>query len=93
MKVTVLTLLILLTGLLTTGMSHQAGDDVELVCMRKQHSTKTCHYNFMINGLPYRYIDHGCKETKEVLMKKAKEGKLALAKEWKVDCPPQKEGL
>ncbi|MFN3840599.1 MAG: hypothetical protein ACK4RF_07820 [Cyclobacteriaceae bacterium] len=74
------------------GMKSKAEDEVELICMRKQHSTKTCHYNFRINGVPYRYIDNGCKESKEVLIKKAREGKLALAKEWKVDCHQQKEG-
>lgn len=73
------------------GMIPLTEDEVELVCMRKQHSTKTCHYNFMINGIPYRYVDNGCKENKDALVKKAKEGKLALARDWKVDCPRQKE--
>lgn len=73
------------------AMKLPAGDEVELVCIRKQHSTKTCHCNFMINGMPYRYVDHGCKETREGLIKKAREGKLALAKDWKVQCLSQKE--
>lgn len=81
-----------LTVLVAFGMKPLAGDEVELICVRKQHSTKACHYNFVINGIPYRYIDHGCKATKETLIKKAQEGKLALAREWKIDCLPQKEG-
>lgn len=85
-------LLVIAVSVTALAMKPQPEDEVELVCMRKQHSTKTCHYNFMINGIPYRYIDHGCKETREALVKKAKEGKLALAREWKVDCLQQKEG-
>ncbi|MCK6618485.1 MAG: hypothetical protein L6Q51_12665 [Cyclobacteriaceae bacterium] len=91
MKFLIANVLIAVVFLGSPGMKSRVEDEVELVCMRKQHSTKTCHYNFMINGIPYRYVDNGCKETKEALIKKAKEGRLALAKDWKVDCHPQKE--
>lgn len=81
---------LLLGAVVAVGMKPLAGDEVELICVRKQHSTKACHYNFVINGIPYRYIDHGCKETKENLIKKAGQGKLALAKDWKINCDSKK---
>ncbi|QOI97576.1 MAG: hypothetical protein HRU69_08775 [Flammeovirgaceae bacterium] len=92
MKFFIVKVLVAVAFLASLGMKSRVEDEVELVCMRKQHSTKTCHYNFIINGMPYRYVDNGCKETKEALVKKAKEGKLALAREWKVDCHQQKDG-
>jgi len=67
-------------------------DEVELTCVKKQMSTQTCHYNFTINGIRYRFIDNGCKAKKEDIIKKAKAGKLALAKDWKIDCEAKKDG-
>ena len=63
------------------------GDNVEFVCMRKHAATKTCYYNFKIDGARYRYVDIGCrfKQTSEVV-KKAKEGDIALARDWRVAC-------
>jgi hypothetical protein len=66
-------------------------DQVELVCMRRQVAANACHYNFLINGMPYRYVDNGCRENRDTVMKKARQGKLALAKDWKIDCPPGKD--
>jgi hypothetical protein len=66
-------------------------DQVELVCMRRQMAANACHYNFLINGMPYRYVDNGCRENRDTVMKKARQGKLALAKDWKIDCPPGKD--
>ncbi|MCS6975125.1 MAG: hypothetical protein N2044_07795 [Cyclobacteriaceae bacterium] len=79
--------LLLLTSLLLIGSSGFADDEVELVCVRKQIAANICHYNFLINGMPYRYLDNGCRESRESALKKAREGKLALAKEWKLECP------
>jgi hypothetical protein len=93
MKKFLVRVLLIAGAAIAVGLKPPAEEEVELVCMRKQHSTKTCHYNFMINGIPYRYVDNGCKENKDALVKKAKEGKLALAKDWKVDCPQQKDNL
>jgi len=62
-------------------------DEIELVCVRKQMAANICHYNFLINGMPHRYLDNGCRENRESVIKKAREGKLALAKDWKIDCP------
>ena len=39
----------------------------------------------------YRYIDVDCKGKKDEILKKAKEGKLGLAKDWKIACPEPKE--
>lgn len=61
---------------------------VQFVCMKKQMSTKTCHYNFLIDGARYRYVDLGCKfrERGEVI-DRARSGRIALAREWKIECP------
>lgn len=63
-------------------------DRVKFVCMKKQMSTKTCHYNFLIDGARYRYVDIGCKfrERGEVI-DRARSGRIALAREWKIECP------
>lgn len=63
-------------------------DRVRFVCMKKQMSTKTCHYNFIIDGARYRYVDMGCKfrERAEVI-DRARSGRIALAREWKIECP------
>ncbi|MBL7845361.1 MAG: hypothetical protein KF846_05420 [Cyclobacteriaceae bacterium] len=67
-------------------------DEVELTCVKKQMSTQTCHYNFTINGIRYHFIDNGCKTKREDVIKKAKVGKLALAKDWKIECEAKKDG-
>ncbi|GEM_PF-2997346 len=67
-------------------------DEVELTCVKKQMSTQTCHYNFTINGIRYHFIDNGCKTKKEDIIRKAKTGKLALAKDWKIACESNKDG-
>lgn len=64
--------------------------EIDLECVKRIHATRTCHYNFLVDGIPHRYLDQGCKEKKEDIIKKAKAGKLALAKEWKIDCPEKK---
>ncbi len=88
--------LILVLGLIGVQFkAHTHGEDeVELVCVRKQMAINVCHYNFLINGMPYRYLDNGCRENRESVIKKAREGKLALAKDWKIDCPgkPENQG-
>lgn len=63
-------------------------DRVRFVCMKRQMSTKTCHYNFIIDGAKYRYVDMGCKfkERGEVI-DRARSGRIALAREWKIECP------
>jgi len=66
--------------------------DVQLTCFRTVKATNQCHFNFTIDGAHYRYVDIGCKYSKkqDEVIKKAKEGTLALAREWKVDCGTKK---
>jgi hypothetical protein len=79
--------------LFTSSSSIEQGEEVEFVCYKTHKATNTCHYNFIINGAKYRHVDMGCKfsKKKEECIKKVKEGSLALAREWKIDCPEAKE--
>ncbi len=63
-------------------------ENVELTCFKAHKATNTCHFNFTIDGARYRFVDIGCKYNKKhaEVVKKAKEGTLALAKDWKVAC-------
>lgn len=83
--------LILVLGLTAIHITAHSEDEVELVCVRKQMAANVCHYNFLINGMPYCYLDNGCRENRESVIKKAREGKLALAKDWKIDCPNRQQ--
>lgn len=62
--------------------------DVQLTCFRAHKATNQCHFNFTIDGARYRYVDIGCKYAKkqEEVVKKAKDGSLALARDWKIEC-------
>lgn len=84
---------LLVIGLfVATGMGiRPAQEEVELVCVKKHSASNLCHYNFRISGANYRYQDIGCKGKKEDILQKAKDGKLALAKDWKIECPEKKE--
>lgn len=67
----------------------EQGDNVEFVCMKTHKASNTCYYNFKVDGAKYRYTDIGCKFSKkqQEVIKKAKEGELALSKDWKMECP------
>lgn len=65
-------------------------EEVTLECVKRKHATKECHYNFLVDGIQHRYIDYGCKGKKEDIIKKVKAGKLALHKEWEIDCHVKK---
>lgn len=67
--------------------------DVQLTCFRAHKATNQCHFNFTIDGARYRYVDIGCKYSKkqDEVIKKAKEGTLALARDWKIECGTKKE--
>ena len=83
----------LLAVVFSTGFRSDQGENVEFSCMKTLKSTNTCHFNFIVDGAKYRYVDIGCKysKKKEEAIKKAKEGSLALSKDWKIDCPEVKE--
>ncbi len=68
------------------------GENIEFICHKTHKATNTCHFNFIINGAKYRHVDIGCKfsKKKDELIKKVKDGSLALAKDWKIDCPEPK---
>ena len=84
--------ILLLLSLFTTALSPKRVDQVEFVCMKKHIATKTCHYNFKVDGAKYRYVDIGCKFKKtDKVVEKAVSGDLALAKDWEIQCPESKE--
>ena len=71
------------------------GDNVEFVCLKKQMAANQCHYNFKVDGGKFRYVDIGCRfKKKDEVIEKVKEGTLALARDWKIDClePKEKKG-
>ena len=84
-----LSVLVILTGF----DSYHQGDNIEFTCLKVHKATNTCHFNFRVDGAPYRYVDMGCKYNKKVeeVIKKVKAGTLALAKDWKIDCPEVKD--
>ncbi len=63
--------------------------EVEFVCLKTHKASNTCYFNFKIDGVKYMYVDPGCKKSKnkETLIQKVKDGKLALSRDWKIDCP------
>jgi hypothetical protein len=67
-------------------------DNIELSCVKNHKASNTCHFNFIVDGAKYRFVDMGCKygRNKEEVLKLAKEGNLALAKDWKIECPEKK---
>ena len=82
-----------LAFIVLTSFASRQGDNVEFSCWRKNKSSNTCHFNFIVDGAKYRFVDIGCRYEKkrEDLIQKAKDGELALAKDWKIDCPAVKE--
>lgn len=68
-------------------------DNIEFICVKTHKASNTCHFNFKVDGAKYRYVDIGCKYSKKVdeLVAKAKEGTIALSKDWKIECPEPKE--
>jgi hypothetical protein len=76
-----------------TGFAPVQGENVEFICMKTHKASNTCYFNFKVDGGKYRYEDIGCKKNKnkEETIKQVKEGKLALAKNWKIACPEPKE--
>lgn len=84
---------VVLLVLLSSGVNKFQDESIEFVCHKTHKATNTCHFNFVINGAKYRHVDMGCKFTKkkDELIKKVKEGSLALARDWKIECPEAKE--
>jgi hypothetical protein len=70
--------------------SPDQGSNIEFSCFKMHKATNTCHFNFIVDGAKFRYVDMGCKYSKktEEVIKKVKDGTLALARDWKIECPP-----
>lgn len=71
----------------------QQGDNIEFFCLKKHKASNTCHFNFKVDGAKHRFVDIGCKyeKKKNEVIDKVKAGTLALAKDWKIECPEVKE--
>lgn len=87
MKLSTRVVLVLIVFL--SGSSFRQNERVEFVCMKTHKASNTCHFNFKVDGAKYRYIDAGCKmrRKKDEVIRKAKDGRLGLARDWKVECP------
>lgn len=66
--------------------THDQHATPELVCVRTNKASKVCYYNFKLEGDKFHFTDVGCKYNKEKVLEKVKEGTIALAKNWKVEC-------
>lgn len=88
-KVLSLSLIVLVFAL--CGFSvHQS--TTEFVCQKVLKAKNECHYNFLVEGAKFRYVDIGCRRKKEDVIKKVLDGEIPLAKDWKIECPmPKKE--
>jgi hypothetical protein len=88
MKSGFLKLLIGLTVFVSSANSFTSQEEeVTLVCVKKHNASNTCHYNFTISGVNYRFVDMGCKAKRDDVLKRAQKGELGLAKDWKIVCP------
>jgi len=90
MKAIFFKLVLVGTLFVSSANTFKAVEEIDLACVRKHNASNSCHYNFTIGGINYRYVDLGCKASRESILKKAKEGKLGLAKDWKIVCPSKK---
>lgn len=86
MKATLFKLLLMLTVCISSANTNKFQEEIGLACVRKHNASNSCHYNFTIDGVNYHYVDLGCKSKRDEILKKAREGKLGLAKDWKIVC-------
>ena len=91
MKLIVIRLLPLLFMLLG-AFTKPSQSNIEFICMKRQMAPNHCHYNFIVDGGKFRFVDIGCRfKKKDEVIEKVKSGILALAKDWKIACPEKKE--
>jgi hypothetical protein len=76
--------------LMLTGFTRRQ-ENVVFVCSKTLKAKNECHYNFLVDGGKFRFIDMGCKKKKDDVIKKVQAGELPLAKDWKLECPLPKE--
>jgi hypothetical protein len=79
-----------LLGLTLTGFTGRQ-ENVEFVCTKTLKAKNECHYNFLVDGGKFRFVDMGCKKKKDDVIKKVQAGELPLAKDWKLECPMPKD--
>jgi len=82
----IITLALLFSVVALFGFSVQQ-ENTEFVCSKTLKAKNECHYNFLVDGGKFRFVDIGCKKKKEDVIKKVTEGTLPLAKDWKIECP------
>jgi hypothetical protein len=82
-----------LLALICAAFTSVQGDNIEFSCMKTHKASNTCYFNFKVDGAKYKYVDIGCKfsKKKEEAIQKAKDGTLALSKDWKIECPEAAE--
>lgn len=87
-----ISLVIILSFLLSSPAVIQ-GENIEFICAKTHKASNTCYFNFKVDGAKYTYVDLGCKKSKrrDEVIKKVKEGDLALSRDWKIDCPEAKQ--
>ncbi|HEY0653973.1 MAG TPA: hypothetical protein VGD65_12630 [Chryseosolibacter sp.] len=87
------TFLLLIGTLAVCSGTRAPQDNVEFVCLKTHKASNTCYFNFKVDGAKYTYVDKGCKKTKkkDETITKVKEGELALSRDWKIECPEQKQ--
>jgi hypothetical protein len=87
--------LIVISAIVASGFSapRPVEGNIEFYCMKTHKASNTCHFNFKVDGAKFRYVDMGCKfsKKKDEVIKKVQDGTLALAKDWKIDCPEPTE--
>lgn len=73
---------------LFSSFSPSRESSVEFVCLKTNKASNVCYYNFIIDGVRHSYTDWGCKQVKkkDQLIEKVKQGKLALVRDWKIEC-------
>jgi hypothetical protein len=79
-----------LVALALTGFTSRQ-ENVEFVCSKTLKAKNECHYNFLVDGGKFRFVDMGCKKKKDDVIKKVQAGELPLAKDWKLECPMPKD--
>ena len=78
--------LILVAVAFSFGAKNAPDKRPELVCVKNSKSKNTCYYNFKIDGAAYQFMDIGCRYSRAEVIEKVQEGRIALARNWKVPC-------
>lgn len=92
MKHSISLVLVSLLVFITGFSSKKFQSNTEFTCMKTLKAKDECHYNFLVDGGKFSFVDRGCRKKKEDVIEKVLEGTLPLGKGWKIECPmPKKE--